>query len=69
MAVVRLPKTGPIVLTSDVCYLMQNLQKDILPSVALAYNPAGMLDGYAYLRARCRDLQKAQTIAGILRIG
>jgi N-acyl homoserine lactone hydrolase len=50
MAVVRLPKTGPIVLTSDVCYLMDNLQKDILPSVALAYNPAGIIDGYAWIK-------------------
>ena len=50
MLLVRLPKTGPVVLTSDVCYLMENLQKDILPSVALAYNPAGMLDGYAWIK-------------------
>jgi glyoxylase-like metal-dependent hydrolase (beta-lactamase superfamily II) len=50
MALVRLPKTGPVVLTSDTCYLMENLQKDILPSVALAYNPAGILDGYALIK-------------------
>jgi N-acyl homoserine lactone hydrolase len=50
MVVVRLPKTGPVVLTSDVCYLMENLQKDILPSVALAYDPSGMLDGYAWVK-------------------
>jgi len=50
MAVVRLPKTGPVILTSDVCYLMENLQKDILPSVALAYNPAGIIDGYAWIK-------------------
>jgi glyoxylase-like metal-dependent hydrolase (beta-lactamase superfamily II) len=50
MMLVRLPKTGPVVLTSDVCYLMENLQKDILPSVALAYDPAGMLDGYAWVK-------------------
>ena len=50
MALVRLPKTGPVVLTSDVCYLMENLQKDILPSVGLAYNPAGILDGYAWIK-------------------
>jgi glyoxylase-like metal-dependent hydrolase (beta-lactamase superfamily II) len=50
MAVVRLPKTGPVVLTSDVCYLMENLQKDIMPSVGLAYNPAGILDGYAWIK-------------------
>lgn len=50
MLLVRLPKTGPVVLTSDVCYLMENLQKDILPSVALAYDPAGILDGYAWVK-------------------
>jgi len=50
MALIRLPKTGPVVLTSDTCYLMENLQKDILPSVALAYNPAGILDGYAWIK-------------------
>ena len=50
MAVVRLPKTGPVVLTSDTCYLMDNLQKDILPSVALAYDPAGILNGYAWVK-------------------
>src|SRR6202043_4153823 len=50
LVVVRLPKTGPVVLTSDVCLLMENLQKDILPSVALAYDPAGTLDGYAWIK-------------------
>jgi len=50
MAVVRLPKTGPVVLTSDTCYLMDNLQKDILPSVALAYDPAGILNGYSWIK-------------------
>jgi glyoxylase-like metal-dependent hydrolase (beta-lactamase superfamily II) len=50
MVVVRLPKSGPVVLTSDVCYLMENLQKDLLPSVSLAYDPAGMLDAYAWIK-------------------
>jgi N-acyl homoserine lactone hydrolase len=50
MVVVRLPKTGPVVLTSDVCLLMENLQKDILPSIALAYDPAGMLDAYSWIK-------------------
>lgn len=50
MVVVRLPKTGPVVLTSDVCYLMENLQGDILPSVTLAYDPAGMLDAYSWIK-------------------
>ena len=50
MLVVRLPKTGTVVLTSDDCYLKENLQKDMLPSVGLAYDPAGMLDGYAWVK-------------------
>ena len=50
MVVVRLPKTGPVVLTSDVCYLMENLQGDILPSITLAYDPAGMLDAYSWIK-------------------
>ena len=56
MVVVRLPKTGPVVLTSDVCLLMENLQKDILPSIALAYDPAAMIAGSS---TWCR--RKAQT--------
>ena len=50
MMVVRLPKTGLVVLTTDVCYLIENLQKDILPSVSLAYDPAGMLDAYSWIK-------------------
>jgi glyoxylase-like metal-dependent hydrolase (beta-lactamase superfamily II) len=50
MMVVRLPKSGPVVLTTDVCYLMENLQKDILPSVSLAYDPAGMLNQYGWIK-------------------
>ena len=50
MVVVRLPNTGAVVLTSDACYLMENLQKDILPSVALAYDPSGMLDAYSWIK-------------------
>jgi N-acyl homoserine lactone hydrolase len=50
MMVVRLPKTGPVILTSDVCYLMENLQKDILPTVSLAYDPSGMVNAYAWIK-------------------
>jgi len=48
--IVRLPKTGPVILTSDVCYLMKNLQEDLLPTVSLAYDPAGMVSAYAYIK-------------------
>ena len=50
MALIRLPKTGPVILTSDNCYLMENLQKDILPSVVLAYDPAGIMNAYAWIK-------------------
>jgi N-acyl homoserine lactone hydrolase len=61
MAIVRLPKTGTIVLTSDACYLMENMEKSILPSVGLAYDPAGIQNGYAFLR-RMRDADGADLI-------
>ena len=50
IALIRLPKTGLVVLTSDLCYSKQNLDKDILPSIGLVYNPMGMLDGYQYVK-------------------
>ena len=59
MMVVRLPKTGTIVLTSDECYLPENLDKDLLPSVGLAYDPASMLQGYNWIK-HLRDAEGAQ---------
>jgi glyoxylase-like metal-dependent hydrolase (beta-lactamase superfamily II) len=59
MALVRLPKTGPVVLTSDDCYLPENLDKDLLPSVSLTYDPAGMLQGYQWIK-HLRDGEGAQ---------
>jgi N-acyl homoserine lactone hydrolase len=61
LAVVRLPKTGTVVLTSDTLYLMENLEKDILPSIGLTYNQVEMLNGYAYIR-RVRDLEKGEVM-------
>jgi len=57
--VVHLPKTGTVVLTSDNLYLMDNLEKDILPNISLAYDPAGMAAGYQWLKFM-RDAQGAQ---------
>jgi N-acyl homoserine lactone hydrolase len=59
MAVVRLPKTGPVVLTSDDCYMPENLDKDLLPSVSLAYDPAGTIRGYQWIK-HLRDAKGAQ---------
>jgi N-acyl homoserine lactone hydrolase len=59
--VVRLPKSGTVVLTSDAVYLQENLDKNILPSIGSVYNPPGMLDAYAWVK-RVRDLEGADII-------
>jgi glyoxylase-like metal-dependent hydrolase (beta-lactamase superfamily II) len=50
MLLVRLPKTGPIILTSDNVYFRENVEKNILPNIALAYDPAGILRAYDWIR-------------------
>jgi glyoxylase-like metal-dependent hydrolase (beta-lactamase superfamily II) len=50
MLLVRLPKTGPIILTSDNVYFRENVEKNILPNVALAYDPSGILRAYEWIR-------------------
>jgi N-acyl homoserine lactone hydrolase len=61
IALIRLPKTGLIVLTSDVCYMRENLDKDILPSIGLTYDPTGMLDAYHYIK-QALDREKGDVI-------
>src|SRR5215471_11585252 len=61
LAVVRLPKTGTVILTSDTCYLPENLAKDTLPSIGLTYDPTEMLNGYAYIK-RIRDTEKGDVL-------
>jgi N-acyl homoserine lactone hydrolase len=61
MLVVRLPKTGTVVLTSDAVYLKENLDKNILPSVGSVYDPVGMLDAYAWVK-RLIDSEGADPI-------
>jgi N-acyl homoserine lactone hydrolase len=61
LVVVRLPKTGTVVLTGDVCYLTENLNKDILPSIGLTFDPAGMFNAYQYIK-RTRDAEKGDVI-------
>ena len=50
MMVVRLPKTGTIILTGDNVYFRENVEKNILPNVALAYDPPGILRAYEWIR-------------------
>jgi len=50
MMVVRLPKTGTIILTSDNVYFRENVEKDIPPNLVLAYNPSGIMKAYEWIR-------------------
>ena len=62
MMVVRLPKHGTVVLTSDAVYLQENLDKNILPSVGSVYNPPGMLDAYAWVK-QVRDTRRRPALS------
>jgi N-acyl homoserine lactone hydrolase len=50
MAIVRLPKTGTVILTSDNVYFAENVTKNLLPDISLAYDPPGILAAYQYIR-------------------
>ncbi|MBM3225755.1 MAG: N-acyl homoserine lactonase family protein [Candidatus Tectomicrobia bacterium] len=50
MLLVRLPKSGSIILTSDNVYFRENVEKNILPNVTLTYDPAGILRAYEWIR-------------------
>lgn len=50
MLVVRLPKTGTVVLTSDAAYFRDNVDKNLIPNIVLAYDPAGIVKGYDWIR-------------------
>jgi len=50
MAIVRLPKTGTVILTSDNVILPESLTKNLVPDTSLASYPTGILDAYEYIR-------------------
>ena len=50
MMVVRMPKTGTVILTSDNVYFADNVTKNLLPDVSLAYDPSGILNAYQWIR-------------------
>ena len=50
MLVVRLPNTGTVILTGDAAYFRDNVTKSIPPNIALAYDPAGIMRGYEWIR-------------------
>jgi N-acyl homoserine lactone hydrolase len=50
MLMVRLPKTGPVILTSDAAYFRDNVEKNLIPNIVLAYDPVGIVKGYDWIR-------------------
>lgn len=50
MLIVRLPNTGTVILTGDAAYFRENVTKSIPPNIALAYDPAGIMRGYEWIR-------------------
>jgi N-acyl homoserine lactone hydrolase len=57
-AVVRLPKTGTVVLTSDVVYLKDSLDKNLIAPIPGTWSPMGMYEGYQKVR-HIRDVENA----------
>jgi len=50
MLMVRLPKTGSTILTGDAVYFRENIEKNLVPNIALAYDPVGIVKGYDWVR-------------------
>jgi glyoxylase-like metal-dependent hydrolase (beta-lactamase superfamily II) len=50
MMLVRLPKKGPTILTGDNVYFRENVEKSIPPNLVLAYDPAGIMRAYEWIR-------------------
>jgi N-acyl homoserine lactone hydrolase len=58
-AVLRLKNTGPVILTSDTVYLMESLEKNLIPPIPGTWSPKGMYEGYQRIRL-IRDTEGAQ---------
>jgi N-acyl homoserine lactone hydrolase len=58
-AIVRLPNTGTVVLTSDVAYLKENLDKNLIPPIPGTWSPMDMYRSYQKLRL-VRDAESAR---------
>ena len=54
MMVVRLKNTGPTILTGDNVYFKENVEKNLPPSIGLAYSPSGISHAYEWIRSRWR---------------
>lgn len=47
---VRLPETGSVILVGDNVYFQENVEKNLPPNLVLAYNPAGIMEFYDWIR-------------------
>jgi len=61
--VVKLPKTGSVILTSDVVYLKENLDKNLIPPIPGTVNPGDAYRSYQRIRL-VRDANSAQIFYG-----
>jgi len=50
MMLIRLPKAGSTILTGDNVYFRENVEKSIPPNLVLAYDPAGIMRAYEWIR-------------------
>ncbi|MFO1326600.1 MAG: N-acyl homoserine lactonase family protein [Rubrivivax sp.] len=62
-AVVRLPKTGPVILTSDVVYLKESLDKNLIPPIPGTSHPVDAYKSYQRIR-HVRDSEGARIFYG-----
>jgi N-acyl homoserine lactone hydrolase len=58
-AVVRLKNTGPVILTSDTVYMLESLEKNLIPPIPGTWNPKAMYEGYQRIRL-IRDTEGAK---------
>jgi glyoxylase-like metal-dependent hydrolase (beta-lactamase superfamily II) len=62
-AVVRMPKTGSVILTSDVVYLKESLEKNLIPPIPGTWSPMATYDSYQKVRLY-RDSEGASIFYG-----
>jgi glyoxylase-like metal-dependent hydrolase (beta-lactamase superfamily II) len=62
-AVARLPKTGSVIMTSDVVYLKENLDKNLIPGIPGVSNPIDAYKSYQRIRL-IRDTENAKIFYG-----
>ena len=61
--VVKLPKTGSAILTSDVVYLTESLDKNLIPPIPGTWSPSDAYKSYDKIR-HIRDVENAKLFIG-----